>query len=224
MLVGIHAMTIQLETETMTTDFQDLLLRYSQHLGVDRREEIASELWRRFGKTRTVLIVDMSGYSTAVRKYGVVHYLSMIRRLQLTLQPIVENYGGSIVKFEADNADAMFDLPGRAIQASIALNLALDSANILTPEELDVHVSCGIDHGECLVPDKAHMYGNPVIRASKLGEDLGKPGQILVTNEAMKLVPISLGIESERIKVELAGEDIHVHSINFCRTEIAARV
>lgn len=215
-------MVNNLENENPTSEFQDLLLRYSQHLGVDRRNEITRELWARFGTTTTVVIVDMSGYSRAVRKYGVVHYLSMIRRLQLTAQPIVENYGGSIVKFEADNADARFDSVGNAIQACIALNLALDSANILTPEELDVHVSCGIDHGECLVPGKSQMYGHPVIRASKLGEDLGLPGQILVTREAMELVPASLCINEELISVEVAGACIDVHSISFRRADNAS--
>jgi len=212
----------QLETQDSTADFRDLLLRYSQHFGVDRREDIALELWKRFGTTATVLIVDMSGYSKSIRQFGVVHYLSMIHRLQLTLQPIVENYGGSIVKFEADNADARFDCPGNAIQACIALNLALDSANILTPSELDVHVSCGIDHGECLIPDNSHFYGKPVIHASKLGEDLGMPGQILVTKRAMELVPASLGIRDDLMNVEIAGVSVDVHSIKFRRAENTA--
>ena len=28
------------------------------------------------------------------RKYGIVHYLSMVRRMQLTTEPIVKSYGG----------------------------------------------------------------------------------------------------------------------------------
>lgn len=215
-------MGTKLESQKPITDFHDLLLQYSNYVGSNQGEEIERELWAKFGTTATVLVVDMSGYSRSVRNHGVVHYLSMIRRLQDTLQPIVEDFGGSIVGFMADNVDARFDSPGDAIQACIALNLALDSANITTPAELDVHVSCGIDHGECLIPYKSGMYGNPVIRASKLGEDFGSPGQILVTKEAMELVPAQLGIFYECINVELAGESVEVHSINVRRVVAAA--
>ena len=196
-------------------DFQESLLRYSQEPRQADRDSIERELWQRYGETITVLIVDMSGYSRRVREHGLVHYLSMIRRLQLTVEPIVENCGGSIFKFEADNADARFESPVQAIRASVALNMALDSANILTPEELDVHVSCGIDHGECLVRDASHIHGYPVIRASKLGEDLGKPGQILITQEAMKLVPDSCGLSNDIVTVPMAGEQVQVHSICY---------
>ena len=206
-----------------TPHFQDLLLRYSQYVGEDRGEQIERELWANFGTISSVLVVDMSGYSRCVRDYGVVHYLSMIRRLQLTIQPIVENFRGTIVGFFADNADARFDSPVDAIQACIALNLALDSANIMTRGECDVHVSCGIDHGECLIPNKSQMFGNPVIRASKLGEDLGMPGQILVTKEAMECVPSQSGFFHEPINVELAGKCIEVHSIDYRRADTASQ-
>lgn len=213
-------MDANIESSKTTPNFQDLVLEFSRYFGQDRGEQIENELWATFGTTSTVLIVDMSGYSRCARKYGVVHYLSMIRRLQLTIQPIVENFGGSIVGFMADNVDARFDSPVDAIRACIALNLALDSANTTTPGECDVYVSCGIDHGKCLIPNKSQMFGNPVIRASKLGEDLGMPGQILVTKEAMEFVPAQLGFTDERVNVELAGECIEVHSINFQRVDV----
>ncbi len=132
--------------------FNDLLLRFSQEPNEVERNQVKQELWDKFGSTISTVIVDMSGFTRLTQAHGVVHYLSMIRRMQLVAQPIFENYDGTIVKFEADNCFAYFSMPGDAITSCIALNLALDSANILTVDELDIQISCGIDHGPCLFP------------------------------------------------------------------------
>lgn len=202
----------------LSATFNDLLLRFSQELGQEERNQIERELWDAYGASLAVLVVDMSGFTRIAKQHGVVHYLSMVRRMQLTARPVIESYDGHVVKFEADNAFAKFDQPGNAIRACIALNLAMSSANILTPSELDVHVSCGIDFGKCLVPHEADYFGGPVNRASKLGEDLGEPGQILVTDEAMAFVPASLNIQTEPLTVNLAEEALSVHSVNYQRT------
>ncbi len=55
-------------------------------------------------------------------------------------------------------------------------------------------------------------FGDPVNKASKLGEDIAKPGQILVTAEAMALVSSSLNINTELVSVQLGGDDVDVHS------------
>ncbi len=195
--------------------FQDLLLRYSQEVDEGPRLEVEKKLWEEYGSEETILIVDMSGFTRLSDSHGVVHYLSMVRRMQLTSEPIVKSYGGRIVKFEADNAFAAFDSPANAIRATIALNLALDSANLLTPDELDIYISAGIDQGKCLFPHANDYFGTPVNRASKLGEDIGNPGQILVTGNAMALVPDNLGIKADPLVVSFGGFEETAYSINY---------
>lgn len=200
---------------TSVKKFYDMLLRYSQELHPEGRKKIEADLWEEYGATISPMVVDMSGFTRLSEAYGVVHYLSMVRRMQLTTQPIVESYGGKILKFEADNAFAYFESPGNAIQAAISLNLALKSANLLTPEELDIRISCGIDHGRCLLPHSSDYFGSPVNRASKLGEDTAGPGQILVTAEAMELVSEDQGIRSEPVEVEFGGKARKAYQINY---------
>ena len=195
--------------------FNDQLLRCSQELETGARSEVEKKLWEEYGAETTVLIVDMSGFTKLTDSHGVVHYLSMVRRMQLTAEPIVKSYGGSIVKFEADSAFARFENPANAIRATIALNLALDSANLLTPDELDIYISAGIDHGKCLFPHPHDFFGSPVNRASKLGEDIGKPGQILVTKTAMQMVPDNLAIKANPVSVEFGGKKEQGLSVQF---------
>lgn len=196
--------------------FNDLLLRYSQELGADARERIDETLWSEYGATVSPLVVDMSGFTRLTDSHGLVHYLSMVRRMQLTAEPIIRSFEGTLVRFEADNAYAHFESPGNAVRAAIALNLALDSANLLTPEELDVRVSCGIDHGKCLIPHTADFFGSPVNRASKLGEDIAKAGQILITRRAFAMIPEALGLRSEARELVIGGRKQVVREV-FCR-------
>ncbi len=49
-------------------------------------------LWAEYGAEYAVFVLDMSGFSLLTRKYGIVHYLSMVRRMQLTTEPIVKTY------------------------------------------------------------------------------------------------------------------------------------
>ena len=188
--------------------FNDLLLQYSQEPNASERQQLEQKLWQEYGEERAVLVLDMSGFSRLVQKHGVVHYLSMVRRMQLTALPIVESYAGNVVKFEADDCFASFPDTLKAIRCCIALNHAFDAANILTPDELDIRISCGIDYGPILVVDGKNLFGNPVNRASKLGEDIAGPGEIIVTEEAMNDVPRQTDINFDPVRFTISGVEI----------------
>jgi adenylate cyclase len=200
------------QEETMSTPredrFNDLLLEYSQEPNASDRQEIEQRLWREYGEERAVLVLDMAGFSKLVQKHGVVHYLSMVRRMQLTTLPIVEDFGGNVVKFEADDCFASFPDTLKAIRCCVALNHAFEAANLLTPDELDIKISCGIDYGPILVVDAKKLFGKPVNRASKLGEDIAGPGEILVTEEAMSAVPQQTDINFDPVRFSISGVEI----------------
>ncbi len=195
--------------------FQDLLLAYSQQTDPDDRHRTEKLLWEEFGAEYAVFVLDMSGFSLLSRKYGIVHYLSMVRRMQLTAAPVVKSHGGRVVKFEADNCFAVFPEPHSAIRAAIAMQLAFDAANLLTPDELDIRISCGIDFGRILIVGQQDCFGDAVNRACKMGEDIGNAGEILVTQEAMKRIPPEAGVKSREITLSLAGLTIPISVIEY---------
>lgn len=171
---------------SLSERFQQTLLDYSQEADTARREAMEAQLWHEYGAERAVLVLDMSGFSELSHRYGIVHYLSMVRRMQLTTGPIVQRYQGALVKFEADNGFAMFPTVDDAIEAALELNAAFATANEQTPDELDIRIACGIDYGRILVIEGWDFFGNAVNRASKLGEDLANAGEILVTQDAVQ--------------------------------------
>ena len=85
----------------LPSKFQNLLLKYSQEVSNANREAIEAELWKEYGTEQAIFVLDMSGFSLLTRKYGIIHYLSMVRRMQIIAQPIIEEAGGEVVKFEA---------------------------------------------------------------------------------------------------------------------------
>ena len=193
--------------------FQDLLLRHSQEAAVERRDAIEEVLWRDFGLERAVLVLDMSGFSALAQRHGIVHYLSMVRRMQLTAEPIVDGYEGTLVKFEADNCYAMFPDVAAAVRAAGELHQAFAAANAETPDELDIRIACGIDHGRILVVPGRDFYGVPVNRACKLGEDLAAPGEILLTAEAMARLPDGLAGASA-VRFDVSGVRIDAFRVD----------
>jgi len=201
----------------MTTEaakrFQELLLAFSQAGEADKRRRIESDLWAEFGAEMAVFVLDMSGFSMLTRKYGIVHYLSMVKRMQVTTEPIVKSYGGSMIKYEADNCFAVFPTPLAAVKAALVMQHAFETSNILTSDDMDIYISCGIDYGKVLVIPGEDCFGDAVNRASKLGEDVAAAREILITKEAMERIPPEAAIRAREVAVSISGINITAFSI-----------
>lgn len=194
---------------------QEILLNYSQESDLVKRKQIEDEIWQRYGSANTAFVLDMSGFSLLTRKYGIVHYLSMIRRMQLTVEPIIMGHSGRIIKFEADNCFAVFPEPAAAARTAITIQHALAASNLLTSEDMDVHVAIGIDYGKILILNDDDMYGDAVNRACKMGEDIGKADEILISKEAMDMIPEDAQIEGKLIEVSIGGLTMPAYQIVY---------
>ena len=206
-------------TSPPSKKFHEMLLSFSQSDVTDERRSIEASLWDEFGAEYAVFVLDMSGFSMLTRKYGVVHYLSMVRRMQITTEPIVKSHGGFMIKYEADNCFAVFPDPLSAVHAAIAMQHAFHAENVSTPDDLDIHISCGIDYGRILVIGREDCFGDPVNRASKMGEDLATAGEILITKDAMNMIPPETGLQAREINVSISGMTIPAYMIEYRKKE-----
>ncbi len=195
--------------------FQNKLLQFSKETTEAGRHEIEAELWNDYGAERVVFVLDMAGFSLLTRKYGIIHYLSMVRRMQLIAEPIVETYGGTLVKFEADNCFATFPDTLSAVHASIAMQLAFNASNLLTSDDFDVHISCGIDQGKILLVGSEDCFGDPVNRACKLGEDVAAAGEILITKSAIKTITSELDFGLREVNISVSGLAIPAYAVEY---------
>lgn len=195
--------------------FQELLLNYSQETDDQKRRQMENAIWNEYGTENTVLVLDMFGFSLLTRKYGIVHYLSMIRRMQLTAEPIITGHGGRVVKFEADNCFAILPDPLAAARAAITIQHAFEASNLMTSDKLDVHVSIGIDYGKILIINDEDIFGDAVNRACKMGEDIGTAGEILITKMAMDLIPKEAEIKGTPVELSIGGMNTQAFAITY---------
>jgi adenylate cyclase len=202
----------------MDKRFEQLILKYANCQDEDGQQKIQQQLWQRFGAHKAVFVMDMSGFSQMTQKYGIVHYLSMVRRMQLVTQPIVEQHNGQVVKFEADNCFAAFDNPHDAVRAAITINITFNSMNLFTDDKFDIRVSIGIDDGEVLMIGGPDYFGGAVNCASKLGEDIAAPGEILITEHAFSKIPVEAGLKGKPVDFLISGVKINAYSITYEHT------
>ena len=189
----------------MDQRFEDLLVSYSNIDNEHHHKMVENTLWTEFGVEKAIFVMDMSGFSRLTQKYGIVHYLSMVKRMQMTTKPLVEQHGGSVVKFEADNCFAMFDNVLSALDCAIGLNKTFDEMNELTEDAFDIRVSIGIDYGKVLLIGGPDYFGNTVNRACKLGEDIAGPGEILITKTAYERLTPSANLQVEHLQFTTSG-------------------
>lgn len=152
----------------------------------ERLAEIDARIRSTFTSRHAVLVLDMAGFSRLTMKYGVVHFLAMIERMQSYVLPIIAggDFGGRTVKTEADNVFALFPDVPEALRCALRIRDDMARVNELLPEDWDVHVSIGIGYGDLLVVGDDDLFGNEMNLASKLGEDVAGPAEILLTAAA----------------------------------------
>jgi len=168
---------------------------------------IDTTIWQTFGTTCAVLVLDMSGFSRLTNRHGIIHFLGMMQRLKAIALPLIARYKGTLVKFEADNLYATFPDAPEAVDASLALVAALNRVNTTLPDSQDLYVSLGIGYGDILLVEGQDFYGSEINFASKLGEDLARANEILLTAAAFaRLNPVHY--KWERLEMAIAGLEL----------------
>src|SRR6476659_2442415 len=82
---------------------------------------IDQRIWDLFGEEWAVVFTDLSGFSRQVAKFGIIHFLQIIREQQQMLLPLVASHDGILVKSEADSFLLLFKKPQQAIRCCIAM-------------------------------------------------------------------------------------------------------
>lgn len=154
----------------------------------ERQPAIEQLILDTFQRRKAVLALDMSGFTLTVRRDGILAYLRQIRRMQQITTPLVLAYQGAVVKNEADNLLAVFDDAQQAVRAALAMlaSAAMTATATAVAAGSDsgapaIAFSIGIDYGDVLLIDHVDCFGDAVNLAYKLGEDIARAGELLVT-------------------------------------------
>jgi class 3 adenylate cyclase len=150
------------------------------------KELIDKRIWDLFGEEWCIMFTDLSGFSRHVAKFGIIHFLQTIQESQRLLIPILEDNDGILLKVEGDSYMVIFRNVTKAIHASIEMEQALAKYNKKKSPEEQVLLCVGLGYGKVLKIGDHDVFGNEVNAASKLGEDIAKAGEIIVTESVKK--------------------------------------
>jgi len=182
----------------------------------EKSAEVDAQIHTIFAETHAILVLDMSGFSRLTIRHGIVHFLAMIHRLSAIATPLVEQRRGTVVKQEADNVFAIFPTVDAAVSAAVDVLKSLAAVNSGLPDIMNLYASIGIGYGEVLLVAAEDLYGNEMNLASKLGEDLARSNEILLTKAAFQqLQPTTW--QCEAIGLSVSGLEIMAYQVQFAR-------
>ncbi|GAB4528054.1 MAG: hypothetical protein Fur0018_13990 [Anaerolineales bacterium] len=165
----------------------DRLIQKRMAPGVDQ-DAVDAHIWDLFGETWAVMFTDLSGFSRRVAEFGIIHFLQIIYESQRVFVPCLDEYGGILLKVEADSMLVIFRKVRRAVECAIAMQKAAKAYNVGRPEEEQLLLCLGLGYGAMLRVGDHDVFGAEVNAASKLGEDTARAWEILVTQNVKDIV------------------------------------
>lgn len=157
------------------------LLAQRRQTGADHAA-IDAAIFARFGRVHAVMFTDLVGFSRVVEAFGIVHFLQLIQESEALFIPLIQQHGGTCLKHEGDSLLVVFDAPQQALDAARAMVDATAALNPGRAPEERIEICIGLGYGTVLRIDDNEVWGAEVNAASKLGEDLAKGGEVLVTD------------------------------------------
>jgi class 3 adenylate cyclase len=165
-----------------------LLRRRERAVPGQRREiDARSKVFR----SQAVVFTDMADFTTRTVRDGIIHFLMVFDRFVAAARPAVERVGGETVKVEGDSLLLRFDDPAAALHGIDGIERARAVVNRNRPPNERLRISYGMGFGE-IIDIEGDLFGLEVNLASKLGEDLAKPGEVLLTPAAAAALPPDL--------------------------------
>lgn len=160
------------------------LLRERERVPAAERGAFDREVLRILGRPRAVVFTDTADFTIRSVRDGILHFMMSFTSAAGQAAGLVAARGGEVVKMEGDSLLLRFDGVAAACRTVRDLEALLRRFNRGRAESERVRFSYGIGWG--LVVDLENdLFGLEVNLASKLGEDLARPGEVLLTPAAV---------------------------------------
>jgi adenylate cyclase len=167
------------------------ILRRRENTSPERRPALDARGLGSLAHPLAVVYTDTDDFTHRTARDGILHFLMCFDRALRHLRPGIGRHGGRVVKVEADSLLLVFPGAPAACLGVDAMEQALRRLNRGRPTNEQLTFSYGIGFGQILELDD-DVFGLEVNLASKLGEDLARPGEVLLTPAAAETRPAPL--------------------------------
>ena len=155
------------------------ILRRRERTTLERRPALDARGLGVLARPLAIVYTDTDDFTHRAARDGILHFLMCFDRALRHLRPGIARHRGRVVKVEADSLMLAFPDAPSACRGVLAMEQALRRLNRGRPTNEQLAFSYGIGFGQVLELED-DVFGLEVNLASKLGEDLARPGEVLL--------------------------------------------
>lgn len=187
-----------------SSDRLNNLIRERLKPGADKNI-IDARIWDLFGEEWAVMFTDLSGFSRGVEKFGIIHFLQTIYESERILLPLIEGFDGILLKVEGDSLMVIFRNVNKAVKCAVEMQNTLKKHNTSLVDEEKILLCVGIGYGRMIKIGDSDVFGAEVNAASKLGEDIARAYEILITQSVYDTITERAGMNFQKLSAPPAG-------------------
>ncbi|MCC7364296.1 MAG: alpha/beta fold hydrolase [Dehalococcoidia bacterium] len=150
---------------------------------------------------RIILFTDFQGHLKMMQALGDDDSLPILREHERITRRLLREYGADEVKALGDGFMASFASAQRALECSVAMQLAFEEHNLTADHP--IHIRIGVNAGEPIAEDD-DLFGTAVIAASRIASQ-ASGGEILTSLVVRELVAGKGFLFADRGETQLRG-------------------
>lgn len=151
-------------------------------------------------KVLTIMFTDMKGFTESSGSRSRQEVLNLVARHDSLLRPILERFGGDVVKTIGDAFLVAFESPTNAVLCGLLMQATLREHNLTAAATEKIEVRVAINAGEVQLTED-DVFGEPVNIASRINA-ITEPGEVYFTHSvylAMNRTEVPSSEVGERI-------------------------
>lgn len=131
---------------------------------------------------------------------AIINYLCLVHEMKRMTRPIIEAGHGTVLKVIADRFVAIFRRPHDALGCLLQVNRRLASYNEGRPTDGRIAIGAGLGFGKVLKVGTDDVFGAEASHAARLGGELARPYEILVTDAARAALLHAPGVDFQPLE------------------------
>ena len=145
------------------------------------------EFLDKYQQQSTIMSIDMTGLTASAMQIGELQSLLRILDAQKVCIPVLKDHSARLIKCFADDVVAIFHDPNHAIDAAFEIHRRMELFQHSNQASNDPTQCCiGIGCGKIFAIGPNLAQGDEMNRASKLGEDIARANETLLTELAFE--------------------------------------
>ncbi|MDA8244143.1 MAG: RDD family protein [Elusimicrobia bacterium] len=127
-----------------------------------------------------IMLTDIKGFTSKTASFSRAQTQELLTRHRELVLPVIEKFGGRLVKTIGDAFLVVFNSPTDAVICGMEIQAVLKAHNAekAAPDKIEIRIA--INAGEVAVHDDGDIYGDPVNITSRL-ESIAEAGEVFFT-------------------------------------------